>query len=382
MKNKAGVLLITLCLSFYTTPAGFVYADPPSDVNYGKDHEKDPPGPDKFDIVEHIESTPGHQRNDNFPEIPDTVLDKINQQSLPEFSSQEMFNFSFIPIAQEGIPPQLQDLSPEAVAASFAEMDVTQYASQGFAACNHRDCLVDNLMEQIRQHPKKENMEEVTEQVKIFYTGLNQQGIQPLNTTTSVITHEGLVKVYDEGSPQAVFVKPGEIVQMTALDEKIALSKDFMTAPVDSREVALPHERLLKEIPEPDFNGGIIEKVSGNATKMLSGEGEAIAVVEGDKLSEHTSLHTGEGATVEIALYNHGKLVARVNLDENTHILLAQLEKLGSSQTTTTRLDEALGKVTIEAEKLEDDSQFSVVTPTGTASVRGTVFSVIVHENE
>lgn len=216
------------------------------------------------------------------------------------------------------------------------------------------------------------------------------QGILPPepHIITDVIVKEGKVLVYipsnslptnlSRVTPEPVMVMPGQMARTATSEGKdtISLKKKLVDLPPSSeyeRKEVLPLDR-------PNFHGGIVKNVVGDVTKMLPWELKTSAVNAGDEIPEKTSLHTGKGAFIEIALYNHEKYIGTIKLDENTHVLLAQLEKEGPREIT--RLVDALGKLTTDVEKMDEGSEFSVETPTATATVRGTVFSVIVSLTE
>ncbi|MBI3316693.1 MAG: FecR domain-containing protein [Candidatus Omnitrophica bacterium] len=323
--------------------------------------------------------------------------------------------------------PQVSEIVPVPVepALAFIETNIVNYTA--IELCQSSDCLVDQLMGVDRvtnslpvmgsetseilateTHPEPSNisgpMDHAIRQIikdkptpvsasldaVQYYETLQEKGVMPQYTQTSIVVFEGLVLTNpvdrssqvsgSEENLQTVSVRRGEMARIVPVGENDNPINKNLTSFAASEILKRSEEKI--EPPSPDTHGAVILNVLGeDATVILPGNPSAEPLQKGMELPEKASLQTGDGTSVEAAFFNHGKYMGRVQLDESTHILIASLAGT-SPQQDTTKLVSALGKTTIEFEKSKNDSQFVVETPTASASVRGTVFQVNVSGEE
>ena len=88
------------------------------------------------------------------------------------------------------------------------------------------------------------------------------------------------------------------------------------------------------------------------------------------------SLVTGDDSVLEIT-YEDGSVSSLV---PNSALKIRQLKK--EKGLFTTRIKALMGSVLCKIKKLRKGETFQVYTPTAVAAVRGTVFEVVVHENQ
>lgn len=123
-----------------------------------------------------------------------------------------------------------------------------------------------------------------------------------------------------------------------------------------------------------------ISQLQGDVEVRMAGSDWKPAEV-GMTLHEKDEIRTAGGAYAEIMLDDAGK-TGKFDLEENSHLTLSQMVLDSGTGEKTTLLDLAIGRVLIQAAKLQGNSKFEVKTPTSTAGVRGTVFEVVVEKEE
>ncbi|MBU0896123.1 MAG: FecR domain-containing protein, partial [Candidatus Omnitrophica bacterium] len=115
--------------------------------------------------------------------------------------------------------------------------------------------------------------------------------------------------------------------------------------------------------------------VSGKVIVKPSGEKGWIPVQKGMIISEGDILKTKVNSWALLNLNGSGE-TATVEVEENSQLAFTELTK-DDQGVEKTFLDLALGKLLIEAKKLESEkSKFEVKTPTSIVGVRGTTFAI------
>lgn len=97
-------------------------------------------------------------------------------------------------------------------------------------------------------------------------------------------------------------------------------------------------------------------------------------------LHQNDEVKTSEGALVEILL-DQGD-VGKIKIDEKSRLRINTMTNDNTTGGKFTLLDLAIGKVIVQAEKLEKNSKFEIATPTGTTGVSGTFYEVSVVSGE
>ena len=122
-----------------------------------------------------------------------------------------------------------------------------------------------------------------------------------------------------------------------------------------------------------------VKNIQGKVEVLKNGKEWQLAK-EGMTLHMNDEIRTWEKSFVELLLDEKGA-TGRLEVKQNTRMRLNTLEvnKKGEKKTL---LDVAIGRVMVHVQKLKGDSKFEVKTPTSTMGVRGTVFEVIVKDNE
>lgn len=131
-------------------------------------------------------------------------------------------------------------------------------------------------------------------------------------------------------------------------------------------------------------------KVEGSAWQILGDNGRRERLTEGDFLRAGNAVVTSDNGRV-ILLFQNGSIV---NLQPGTRFSIDQflvapfdtgaidyqtIRKEPSLSTTKVRVDE--GTITAKVAKLNRSSSYNIVTPLGTAGIRGTVVTVSVTPN-
>jgi hypothetical protein len=118
-----------------------------------------------------------------------------------------------------------------------------------------------------------------------------------------------------------------------------------------------------------------ISNVSGEAFVRLN-QGEWQPASAGMVVNQNDEIKTSKGSSVEILL-DEGD-VGKIKIDQKSRFRIHTLDVDRATGEKSTLLDLAIGKVVVEAKRLEGDSKFEVRTPTATTGVRGTRFEVSV----
>jgi hypothetical protein len=114
-----------------------------------------------------------------------------------------------------------------------------------------------------------------------------------------------------------------------------------------------------------------LTRVSGEVLVGHAGESFAPAR-EGDVLVAGDTIRTGASAVAEITYFEGSS----VRLEENTELVITALESASDGGTIVT-VAQAMGRTWhVVTKLLSGSSRYEVKTPTTTASVRGTIFSV------
>lgn len=123
-----------------------------------------------------------------------------------------------------------------------------------------------------------------------------------------------------------------------------------------------------------------ISQLQGDVEVRMAGSGWKPAEV-GMVLHQKDEVRTGDESYAEFMLDNAGE-TGKFDLEENSQLTFSQMMLDSTTGDKTTLLDLAIGRVLIQAAKLQGNSKFEVKTPTSTAGVRGTVFEVVVEKEE
>jgi hypothetical protein len=120
-----------------------------------------------------------------------------------------------------------------------------------------------------------------------------------------------------------------------------------------------------------------IANIQGAVWFRKGGTTEWKGAVAGMLLVESDEIRTDENSKAELLLDAGGE-TGKLNLEENTQMRIETMKRDPATDSKTTLLDLAIGKVIIKAEKLRGNSSFQVKTPTSICGVRGTLFEVTV----
>jgi hypothetical protein len=100
-------------------------------------------------------------------------------------------------------------------------------------------------------------------------------------------------------------------------------------------------------------------------------------------LNQGDMVRTGGADSLAILNLDGNAQTAKVEIRENSQLKLAELLEDKAETKQTTLLDLSIGKILIQAKKLDSiKSKFEVKTPTSVVGVRGTTFSVLVEALE
>lgn len=120
----------------------------------------------------------------------------------------------------------------------------------------------------------------------------------------------------------------------------------------------------IRQATLANFSGDVMVRQNG---------GEWKPATEGIVLKINDEIKTSAGASAEVALDN-----GNVKINEKSQFKIDTMDIDQTSGDKVTYLNLALGKILIQAQKLQGNSKFEVRTPTSTTGVRGTVFEVSV----
>lgn len=123
----------------------------------------------------------------------------------------------------------------------------------------------------------------------------------------------------------------------------------------------------LRHATLSDFSGAVMVRQGGSTWQ---------AAQMGMTLHPSDEVKTSEGAFAEILLDDGA--VGKVKVNEKSLFKIQALDQDLTTRDNITLLDLAIGKVMVQAEKLQGNSKFEVRTPTSTTGVRGTMFEVSV----
>lgn len=113
-----------------------------------------------------------------------------------------------------------------------------------------------------------------------------------------------------------------------------------------------------------NFAGEVMVRQAGGEWKLAT---------PGTAMRINDELKTASGASAEVLLDN-----GTVKIRENSRFKIDTMDLNPETGEKVTYLNLALGRILIQAEKLQGNSKFEVRTPTSTTGVRGTVFEVSV----
>jgi len=120
----------------------------------------------------------------------------------------------------------------------------------------------------------------------------------------------------------------------------------------------------------------VIDEIKGVVDVRING-GEWQLAELGMVLYEKDEIRTANGAFAKLYLDNRGA-TGQIELKEDSLLRVHTIHLDPVTGDKNTYLDLAIGKVLIQAEKLQGDSKFEVRTPNASAGVRGTLFEVSV----
>ncbi|MCE9498916.1 MAG: FecR domain-containing protein, partial [Leptospira sp.] len=114
--------------------------------------------------------------------------------------------------------------------------------------------------------------------------------------------------------------------------------------------------------------------VSGDVKYRSKAENEFVVLKNGSEITESETIATGANSTVDLWL-SHG---TSIRIKSNSEV---SIKKLIPGEDGAIELSLGLGKIFAHIHKNKKKSEFSVVTPTAIAGVRGTKFSVEVADS-
>lgn len=113
--------------------------------------------------------------------------------------------------------------------------------------------------------------------------------------------------------------------------------------------------------------------VRGSVQFQHSGQGSFMSLQEGSPLKPGDVIHTGPGGTTELTWLDG----TRIKVLPNSNLLLQKASYNSVRHTEDSELKLNEGKIFVRVVKpMADGSKFAILTPSATASVHGTVFSV------
>ena len=118
---------------------------------------------------------------------------------------------------------------------------------------------------------------------------------------------------------------------------------------------------------------GLVEVKVEGADWKLAEKGMILRV--GDEI------RTGSQSYAEMFIDEKAE-TGKMEVLENTRFRINTLDLDEAKGDKTTYMDVVIGGLKLDVEKLEGDSKFEVYTPTSTVGVRGTIFEVLVGEEE
>lgn len=121
-------------------------------------------------------------------------------------------------------------------------------------------------------------------------------------------------------------------------------------------------------------NRAVIEKVEGNVFVKFSKEKEWVPAKPNMALTEGDYIKTEKNSSVHLKVGVAGNVIIK----ENTEFLLKELSTQADKRSERILMYLAYGEITVDARGLEPDSVLETYTPTATAAVRGTVYTVTV----
>ena len=120
----------------------------------------------------------------------------------------------------------------------------------------------------------------------------------------------------------------------------------------------------------------VIDEIKGVVDVRIGG-GDWRTAELGMMLYEKDEIRTARGAFAKLFLDNRGA-TGQIEIEEDSLLRINTIQIDPATGDKITYLDLAIGKVLVQAEKLQGDSKFEVRTPNASAGVRGTVFEVTV----
>lgn len=122
-------------------------------------------------------------------------------------------------------------------------------------------------------------------------------------------------------------------------------------------------------------NDVAVSDLQGDVKAMSPGAKEWKSVAFGTMLSSGDTLKTGQDSYVDLSFRGAGQdAVVRMNSD--TTMKIESYVATSDINNKKIALDLAMGDILVKANKLKNESQFQVKTPTSVVGVRGTGFKV------
>jgi hypothetical protein len=124
-----------------------------------------------------------------------------------------------------------------------------------------------------------------------------------------------------------------------------------------------------------------VMNISGNAEVMESGASSWIPALSGMKLGSGDTIRTKENSHLDLDFGGKAQ-AAVVRIAEKSSLKIDTYIASDKIEGRKITLDLAVGEVLVKVNKVKDESQFQVRTPTSIVGVRGTMFKVRTSQSE
>ncbi len=124
-----------------------------------------------------------------------------------------------------------------------------------------------------------------------------------------------------------------------------------------------------------------VMSISGNAEVMESGASSWIPALSGMKLGSGDTIRTKENSHLDLDFGGKAQ-AAVVRIAEKSTLKIDAYIASDKIEDRKITLDLAVGEVLVKVNKVKDESQFQVRTPTSIVGVRGTMFKVRTSQSE
>jgi len=204
------------------------------------------------------------------------------------------------------------------------------------------------------------------------------------NTQISLFEGSVYAKCYKDAGQECaneIILKPGDIVSVRWEKDPVLAARQNENSEKNIKNYLPKEKQNYNDDSSPDnLRYAILKTIEGQVEIRQKNSDWQKATV-GMILHETDEMRTGKSSYAELLIDNQGA-AGRLEIQEVTRLGLNTLALNEKTNEKTTLLDVAIGRVMIHVEKLKGDSKFEVRTPTSTMGVRGTVFEVVVEDQE